>query len=74
MEQLRVPVDPAAPGRLGILVSRESGLIVPAVRKPDGRMVFNPPVDMEVSGGDAVIVMGEQPNPRSLETALAGKQ
>lgn len=72
MEQLRVPSDSSAPRRLGTLASRESGLIVLAIRRPDGRMIFNPPGDMEVSGGDVLIVMGEQPNLRSLEVALAG--
>ena len=70
MEQLRVPADSGAPRRLGALASRESGLIVLAIRRPDGRMIFNPSADMEVSGGDVLIVMGEQPNLRSLEGAL----
>ena len=71
MEQLRVPTEPArAVRRLGSLAPRESGLIVLAIRKLDGSMIFNPPADMDVSGGDVLIVMGEQPDLRSLEGAL----
>lgn len=72
LEQLRVAIEPT-PGlrRLGNLAPREKGLIVLAIRKPDGRMIFNPPVDMEVSGGDVLIIMGEQPNLRQLENTLA---
>jgi hypothetical protein len=46
------------------------GGIWAAVAKPDGRMIFNPPVEMEVSGDDVLIVMGEQPNLRNLENIL----
>jgi voltage-gated potassium channel len=71
MEQLRVPSESGLPARpLGVLAPRESGLIVLAIRRMDGKMVFNPPTDMTVSGGDVLIVMGEQPNLRSLETNL----
>jgi voltage-gated potassium channel len=71
MEQLRVePEAVLRSHRLGDLVQRETRLIVLAVGKPDGGMVFNPPVDMEVSAGDVLIVMGEQPNLRSLEGLL----
>jgi voltage-gated potassium channel len=71
MEQLRVePEAMLRSHRLGDLVQREARLIVLAVGKPDGGMVFNPPVDMEVSAGDVLIVMGEQPNLRSLEGLL----
>ena len=52
------------------MAPRESRLIVLAIGKPDGKMIFNPPVEMEVSGGDVLIVMGEQPNLRNLENVL----
>lgn len=71
MEQLRVaPGSGAISRRLGALAPRESRLIVLAIGKPDGKMIFNPPVEMEISGGDVLIVMGEQPNLRSLENVL----
>jgi voltage-gated potassium channel len=72
MEQLRVAPDSTlASRRLGNLAPHEAGLIVLAIGKPDGKMIFNPPIDMEVFGGDVLIVMGEQPNLRNLEKVLA---
>jgi voltage-gated potassium channel len=69
MEQLRVAAD-AGIRKLDQLVTRDAGLIVLAIGKPDGKMIFNPPSDSEVSGGDVLIVMGEQPNLRNVENAL----
>jgi len=69
MEQLQVPPgSKLVSRRLDDLVRREGGVIVLAVRKPDGRMI---------SGGNAGIgwrcfdLMGEQPGLRNLETALS---
>jgi len=71
MEQLRVaPDSQLASRRLGDLVPREARLIVLAIGKPDGKMIFNPPVEMEVSAGDVLVVMGEQPSLRSMENLL----
>jgi voltage-gated potassium channel len=75
MEQLRVAPDPALASRkLGDLAPRQAGLIVLAAGQPDGKMIFNPPVDMEVFGGDVLIVMGEQPNLRNLENVLTNSR
>ena len=75
MEQLRVaPGSKPASRKLGDLVSRDTRLIVLAVGKPDGKMIFNPPVDTEVSGGDVLIVMGEQPSLRNLENLLTNSR
>jgi voltage-gated potassium channel len=72
MEQLRVsPDSPFASRKLRDLVPPESRVIVLAISNPDGSMTFNPPADAEVSGGDVVIVMGEQPSLRSLESILS---
>jgi voltage-gated potassium channel len=71
MEQLRVPSDSELPARrLGDLVPRGGRLIVLAVGKSDGKMIFNPPVEMEVAPGDVLIVMGEQPSLRNMEHIL----
>ncbi len=71
MEQLRVsPDSPLASRKLSDVAPRQAGLIVLAIGKPDGKMVFNPPVDTEVSGGDVLIVIGEQANLRNLENVL----
>jgi voltage-gated potassium channel len=53
-------------------IGRELGVIVLAIRHFDGQMVFNPPADMAVRGGDFLIVMGRQQNLRTLEELLAG--
>ena len=50
---------------------RELGVIVLAIRKSDGRMVFNPPADAEIDGGDYLVVMGESANLAKLEQMLA---
>lgn len=71
MEQLHVAPDlELASRRLGDLVPREARLIVLAIGKPDGKMIFNPPVEMQLSAGDVLVVMGEQPSLRSMESLL----
>jgi voltage-gated potassium channel len=49
---------------------RDMGVIVLAIRKADGQMLFNPPADAVLTGGDYLIVMGEQQDLRKLETLL----
>lgn len=56
----------------GLLGPRKSDVIVLAIRKQGGEIVFNPAAEFEVSMGDFLIVMGEQPSLQSLEEALAG--
>jgi voltage-gated potassium channel len=50
---------------------RDVGVIVMAIRKGDGHMLFNPPADTAVEGGDYLIVMGRQESLRTLEGLLA---
>ena len=52
-------------------IGRDVGVIVMAIRKGDGRMMFNPTADTTVAGGDYLIVMGRQENLDSLEALLA---
>jgi voltage-gated potassium channel len=52
-------------------IGRDVGVIVMAVRKGDGRMMFNPTADTTVEGGDHLIVMGRQENLDTLEALLA---
>ena len=52
-------------------LSREVGVIVMAIRKGDGRMIFNPPANTAVDGGDYLIVMGRQESLRALEALVA---
>lgn len=49
---------------------RELGVIVLAIRKEDGKMLFNPPADANITHGDHLIAMGEQENLRKLEQML----
>lgn len=53
-------------------IRRDIGVIVLAIRKGDGNMLFNPPAETEIHGGDHLIVMGEQANLRKLESLLTG--
>jgi voltage-gated potassium channel len=71
MEQMRIGPNPAVDSRkLGDLAAPDARLIVLAIGKSDGKMIFNPPAEMEVAGGDVLIVMGEQAALRNLERML----
>lgn len=74
MEQVRVAQKAEFAKRpLGkLLESRKPDVIVLAVRKQSGEIVFNPPAEYEISAGDYLIVMGERPSLQSLEQVLAG--
>lgn len=52
-------------------LSRDLGVIVMAIRKSDGTMLFNPPADTAVRGGDYLIVMGQLQKLRDLEALIA---
>jgi voltage-gated potassium channel len=71
MEQMQVR-SKGEPRSLGQLqIRRELGVIVLAIRKADGRMVFNPPAEAAIEGGDYLVVMGESANLQKLESLLA---
>jgi voltage-gated potassium channel len=73
MEQVRVPASSEFVSKSleDMQLRKELGVIVLAIRKSDGRMLFNPPADAEIHGGDFLIVMGESANLRRLEQVLA---
>ena len=50
---------------------RDLGVIVLAIRKSDGRMLFNPSADAGIEGGDYLVVMGEPTSLSKLEQMLA---
>jgi len=50
---------------------RALGVIILAIRKQDGAMLFNPPADTAISGGDYLIAMGRQEDLRALEKLVA---
>ena len=47
-------------------------VIVLALRRPDGQMLFNPPPDTTIMAGDYLIVLGEQQNLERLERMITG--
>jgi voltage-gated potassium channel len=73
IEQVRVPSSSEFVSKSleTMQIRKELGVIVLAIRKSDGRMLFNPPADAEIHGGDFLIVMGESANLRRLEQVLA---
>ncbi|HEV2201378.1 MAG TPA: NAD-binding protein [Bryobacteraceae bacterium] len=74
IEQVRVSTRSSfADQTLGRMeVQRSLGLMVLAVRKADGQMLFNPTPDQKIAAGDHLIVMGESDRLRKLEHMLAG--
>jgi voltage-gated potassium channel len=72
IEQFSVPAgsEMASKSLLETQLRRELGVIVLAIRKADGSMVFNPPAEAEIQAGDYLIVMGELANLRKLEQVL----
>jgi voltage-gated potassium channel len=73
IEQVRVPESSEYVSRSleQTNIRRDLGVIVLAIRKGDGRMVFNPPAETVISGSDHLIVMGEPKNLRTLENAMS---
>jgi voltage-gated potassium channel len=49
---------------------RELGVIVLAIRKASGEMLFNPPAEAKIAAGDHLIVMGQPDGLRRLEQIL----
>jgi voltage-gated potassium channel len=74
IEQVRVGTRSSfADQTLGhVEVQRTLGLMVLAVRKADGQMLFNPAPDQKIAAGDHLIVMGETGGLRKLEQMLTG--
>src|SRR5580658_9996232 len=61
IEQVRVPASSGLASKTlqQMQIRRDLGVIVLAIRKSDGRMLFNPPAEAEIEGGDYLIAMGE---------------
>lgn len=72
IEQVRVPATSefASKTLQQMQIRRDLGVIVLAIRKSDGRMLFNPPAEAELEGGDFLIAMGETANLQRLENML----
>jgi voltage-gated potassium channel len=73
LEQMRVTAasELASKSLKQMQVRRDLGVIVLAIRKAGGEMIFNPPAEAVIEAGDFLIVMGEHHNLRKLETLLA---
>jgi len=73
IEQVRVSVESevAAKTIREMQLRRNMGVIVMAIRRRDGNMLFNPPADTAIEAGDYLIVMGKQSDLTALEE-LAG--
>ncbi len=72
IEQVRVSArSPYADATIaGMQIRSEMGVIVLAIRKADGKMVFNPAADTRIAVGDHLIVMGQEDGLQKLEQAL----
>ncbi|HLG96224.1 MAG TPA: NAD-binding protein [Bryobacteraceae bacterium] len=72
IEQVRVPLGSefVSKSLLEAKIRKDTGVIVLAIRKADGRMLFNPPAEAAIEAGDHLIVMGEAQNLRHLEQML----
>jgi voltage-gated potassium channel len=72
IEQVRVPATTGAASKTlhQMQIRRDLGVIILAIRKSDGRMLFNPPAEAEVESGDYLIAMGETANLHKLEKTL----
>jgi voltage-gated potassium channel len=72
IEQVRVPAKSefASKSLLETQLRKELGVIVLAIRKSDGRMLFNPAPEAAIEAGDYLIVMGEPGNLQRLEQLM----
>ena len=73
IEQVEVPAASKFTGKTleQTGLRRDLGIIVLAIKKKGGAMQFNPPAEAEISAGDFLIVMGENPSLRKLEKLLS---
>jgi voltage-gated potassium channel len=53
-------------------IRRDVGVIVLAIRRASGQMLFNPPAETKLAGGDYLIAMGEPAGLHRLEQLLMG--
>lgn len=70
IEQVRVPAGFASQSLRDIQLRQKVGVIVLAVRKADGNMLFNPEPGDRIEPGDFLIAMGKEEQLRRLNTML----
>jgi voltage-gated potassium channel len=73
IEQVKVSGSSELAGKslAQVQVRRELGVIVLAIRRAGGQMLFNPPADAVIAAGDYLIAMGEAANLRQLERRVS---
>jgi voltage-gated potassium channel len=72
IEQVRLTEKSAFAGRTlaEVDLRHQSGVVVLAIRRASGEMLFNPPPDAKMSAGDHLIAMGEARHLQKLEQLL----
>lgn len=73
MEQVRVGGYMQSRTLGELQIRRELGVIVLAIRKADGRMIFNPAADTVLDNGDYLVVMGEPSDLQKLESLITSE-
>ena len=70
IEESRIEPGSALAGRSlkDSRVRQDLGVIIVAIKKPDGRMVFNPPSEEAMEAGDLLITLGHRDQLDRLET------
>ena len=51
-------------------IRQNFNLIIIAIKKPDGSMLFNPSFEAKITSGDTVVAVGESKNLQNLTKAL----
>lgn len=76
IEELRVSQASELAGKTlrQLQLRRDLGVIVLAIGKAGGQMLFNPPADAELAAGDTLIAMGEKDNLSRLSALLEEAQ
>jgi len=74
LEEIRVAPDSILVGKTLIAagIRREWGVMIIAIKKHSGQMLFNPPSDTAFAAEDILITLGEQPATQRLERVAAG--
>lgn len=73
LEEVAVGKDSALAGRSlrDSRVRQDLGVIIVAMKKPDGRMIFNPEGELSMTAGDVLITLGHADQLRRLEELAA---
>ena len=53
-----------------LALRRELGVVILAIRRSSGEMIFNPTAEAEINAGDFLIAMGETASLRRLERLI----